>query len=59
MKGLSEILTDGYLHLDEIIYVLYCKNDKFYVGHATNIQARLKSHFVYDQKILFLRLNTP
>tara|TARA_R110000868_G_scaffold45485_3_gene151032 strand:+ start:10904 stop:11371 length:468 start_codon:yes stop_codon:yes gene_type:complete len=61
MNYLREILSNGYLHLDEIIYILFCENDKFYVGHTTNFESRLKyGHFgKISNRNLFLRLNPP
>ncbi len=59
MNSLSDILSNGYKHLDMIIYVLICKNNKFYVGQTNNIEARLKAHFIYKQKVQFLRFNEP
>ncbi len=61
MNYLKHILSNGYTHLDEIIYVLFCENDKFYVGHTTNLESRLKyGHFgKVSKRAYFLRLNPP
>ena len=61
MNYLRHILSNGYLHLDEIIYALYCENNKFYVGHTTNFESRLKyGHFgKVSNRNHFLRLNPP
>lgn len=61
MNCLKEILSNGYLHLDEIIYILFCENDKFYVGHTTNFESRLKyGHFgKVSNRNQFLRFNPP
>lgn len=61
MNYLRHILSNGYLHLDEIIYTLFCENDKFYVGHTTNFESRLKyGHFgKIGNRNYFLKLNPP
>ncbi len=61
MNYLRHILSNGYLHLDEVIYILFCENDKFYVGHTTNFESRLKyGHFgKVSNRNYFLRLNPP
>ena len=61
MNYLKDILSKGYLHLDEIIYALFCENDKFYVGHTTNLESRLKyGHFgKVSNRNYFLKLNPP
>lgn len=61
MNYLGEIFSNGYIHLDEIIYVLFCENDKFYVGHTTNFESRLKyGHFgKVSNRSYFLKLNPP
>ena len=61
MNYLQEILDKDYRHLDEVIYVLICENDKFYVGHTVNLESRLKyGHFGNKRnRNQFLGLNIP
>lgn len=41
MNNLRRILSKCRLHHDEIIYTLFCRNDKFYVGHTVNLESRM------------------
>ncbi len=61
MEYLSKTLSNWRPHLDEIIYVLFCENDKFYVGHTTNFESRMiYGHFgKVSNRAYFLRLNPP
>lgn len=61
MNNLRHILSKIELQFDEIIYVLFCGNDKFYVGHTTNLVSRMKyGHFSkHYKKIMFLNENPP
>ncbi|WP_025663947.1 GIY-YIG nuclease family protein [Aquimarina megaterium] len=61
MKYLRYILSNGYPHRDEIIYTLFCENDKFYVGHTSNLFSRMKyGHFGrLSNRLQYLRTNPP
>lgn len=61
MKNLQELLSTKLLHIDEVIYVIFCENDKFYVGHTNNLIKRLKyGHFgPFRNRGKFLKQNPP
>ena len=62
MKYLHHVLTQHeYSRLDQIIYVLFCRNDKFYVGRTSNFESRMVyGHFCNRRnRLQYLRLNPP
>lgn len=61
MNYLRHILTKYETHHDEIIYTLFCENDKFYVGHTINLVSRMMyGHFGrFYNRIMYLDANPP
>jgi hypothetical protein len=59
MIDVYSIMRNGSHHFDTVIYVLFCENDKFYVGQTINFQTRMKDHFKYKNQIQYLWYNKP
>lgn len=61
MDNLRHIISKCRGSYEEIIYALFCKNDKFYVGHTINLESRMKyGHFgKFINRVEFLKRNPP
>ena len=61
MDNLRHIISKCRGYNKEIIYTLFCRNDKFYVGHTINLESRMiYGHFgKFIHRVGFLKSNPP